>query len=39
MMNMDIGLFEAATGREIDLSILKTIAAGDEYCDVAFTPK
>lgn len=39
MMNMDIGLFEAATGREIDLSILKTVAAGDEYCDVAFTLK
>ena len=39
MMNMDIGLFEAATGREIDLSILKTVAAGDEYCDVAFAPK
>jgi predicted hydrocarbon binding protein len=38
-MNMDIGLFEAATGREIDLSILKTVADGDEYCDVMFTLK
>lgn len=36
MMNMDIGLFEAATGGEIDLSILKTVAAGDECCDVVF---
>lgn len=39
MMNMDIGLFEAATGEEIDLSILKTVAAGDECCDVMFALK
>ena len=39
MMNMDIGIFEAATGEEIDLSILKTVAAGDECCDVIFTSK
>ena len=39
MMDMDIGLFEAATGIEIDLSILKTVADGDEYCDVAFALK
>ena len=39
MMNMDIGIFEAATGIEIDLSILKTVADGDEYCDVAFALK
>ncbi|MDI6776244.1 MAG: hypothetical protein QMD03_03230 [Syntrophales bacterium] len=39
MMNMDIGIFEAATGEEIDLSILKTVAAGDECCDVIFTLK
>jgi len=39
MMNMDIGIFEAATGEEIALSILKTVADGDEYCDVAFALK
>ena len=39
MMNMDIGLFEASTGEEIDLSILKTVAAGDECCDVMFALK
>ena len=39
MMNMDKGIFESATGEEIDLSILKTVAAGDEYCDVMFALK
>jgi hypothetical protein len=39
MMNMDIGTFEAATGEEMELSILKTVAAGDECCDVVFTLK
>ncbi|OIP88144.1 MAG: hypothetical protein AUK24_08525 [Syntrophaceae bacterium CG2_30_49_12] len=39
MMNMDIGIFEAATGEEIALSILKTVADGDECCDVIFTLK
>jgi len=39
MMNMDIGIFEEATGEEIVLSILKTVAAGDGYCDVMFTLK
>jgi len=39
MMNMDIGIFEAATGEEIALSILKTVADGDECCDVAFALK
>ena len=39
MMNMDMGIFEAATGEEMALSILKTVAAGDECCDVIFTLK
>ena len=39
MMNMDRGIFEAATGEAIDLSILKTVAAGDECCDVAIALK
>jgi hypothetical protein len=39
MMNIDKGIFEAAAGKEIELSILKTVAAGDEYCDIMFTFK
>ncbi|MBI4621355.1 MAG: L-2-amino-thiazoline-4-carboxylic acid hydrolase [Desulfobacterales bacterium] len=39
MMNMDKGIFEAATGEEIELSIVKTVAAGDECCDVMFALK
>jgi hypothetical protein len=37
MMKMDKGIFEAAAGKEIEIPILKTVAAGDEYCDVMFT--
>ncbi len=36
MMSLDRGMFEGATGKKINLTISRTVAAGDEYCDVVF---
>ena len=38
MMALDWGLFEAAMEGKVNLKILKTLAAGDPYCEVMWTP-
>ena len=36
MMAMDWGIFEGATGKKIDLKIVKSLAAGDPCCEIIF---
>jgi len=36
MMPMDQGILEEASGKKIKFMINKTVAAGDEYCEVTF---
>ncbi len=36
MMAMDRGVFEAASGEEIDLEIIKSLAANDDCCELVF---
>ena len=37
MMALDKGIFESASGEELNLNIHKTVAAGDPYCETVFT--
>ena len=36
-MALDKGMFETAIGAKLNLKILKTLAAGDPYCEVLWT--
>jgi predicted hydrocarbon binding protein len=36
MMAMDQGILEKASGKKIKFTVNKTVAAGDNYCDVTF---
>ena len=36
MMLMDQGILEEASGKKIKLTMNKTVAAGDDYCEVTF---
>jgi hypothetical protein len=36
MMAMDQGILEEASGEKIKYTVCKTIAAGGDYCEVAF---
>ena len=37
MMAIDKAIFETASGRKVKLDIVKTLAAGDPYCDTIYT--
>jgi len=39
LMAMDRGIFEAATGKEIDLKIIKTLAVNDDRCEMIYRLK
>lgn len=36
MMSLDRGIIEEASGQKVKIKVIKTIAAGDDFCEVLF---
>jgi hypothetical protein len=37
MMHLDKGMLEAVVGSEVNMEILRTVAAGDKNCEIVYS--